>query len=216
MKTLLVAGAIDCASKDGFDVQKSFRLMASLRGRGGAADFDRCVELARAHQAVKKGEWGKYLCHPSVDISRSNDRNMRGIAAMPDGKELCSTYGFTMTLQLARVKDADQRATFIAEYPPPKHTVAGIKALIDQVFGQTQDAKPTVPRPAYNTVVLAAGRLYLNPDELDVRRVQEQYDLLYDAFRQSPERQALIPALTQARDILVAILRPAGILSEAA
>jgi hypothetical protein len=133
---------------------------------------------------------------------------MRGIAAMPDGKDLCGAYGFTMTLQLFRLKDADQRAAFIAEHPPKKSTVAEIKALIDRFLDHSSKPKPVILRAAYSNVVLAAGRLYLDPTQLDLRSVHEQYEILHEAFRLSPEHQELLPALTEARDTLIAILQP--------
>jgi hypothetical protein len=94
---VLLPSAIDCTPDDKpFDVLDSLQRMASLLGRGGEADYDRCVEMKRAKQSLGSREWlHAYLPHPAVDVKERKAHQMIEVADMPDGRALCATYGFT-------------------------------------------------------------------------------------------------------------------------
>ena len=193
-----------------FDVTASFDLMARLRGRGGEADFERCLEMQRAKSALK-GEWEtKYLLHPSVDVKRRKAYQMLEVAGMPKGRERCSTYSFTIALEFNRFKNLEQCEAFIAEYPPDKFTTAQLHDKISEILGQKRTPRRAAPRSPYNTIVCAAGKLYLDPTDLNVDVLNEHYGLLATAFSTNPALHPFLKQLDEARTLLEGKQRLAG------
>lgn len=183
-----------------FDYNASFTLMASLRGAVGVGEFDRCVELARAHRLVPPAEWPKYLAHPSVDLKDGKVRGMEKVSALGDeGRALCGEVGFTMTLELTRV-DADQRAIVRRTNNLKEMTVARLKQLIDEIKGHTPKARAVLPRSTHSAVAVAAGNLFI--DETSMADLEDRYDLLHRVFLQHPECRALLPRLEQSYALL--------------
>jgi hypothetical protein len=200
----LLPSAINCTGDvKPFDLSDSLSRMASLLGRGGEADFERCLEMKRAKESLKPHEWlHLYLPHPAVDVKVRKAHQMVEIATMPDGRSLCATYGFTKALQLHRVKDNDQRDAFITEYPPEKYIVEEIRELIDRVLGHQRVPRTAVPRGSYHRGVWAAGNLYLDPTTIDQDQIAEHYDLLAAAFAASPQLRRFLAQLDAAKALL--------------
>jgi hypothetical protein len=200
----LLPSAINCTDDaTPFDVSDSLSRMAALLGRGGESDFERCLEMKRAKASLKSHEWvHRYLPHPAVDVKVRKAHQMVEIATMPDGRALCSTYGFTKALQLHRIKHQDQRDAFIAEYPPEKQIVEELRELIDRILGHQRTPRTATPRGSYNQSIWAAGNLYLDPTNLDQEQLSEHYDLLAAAFSTSPRLQPLLAQLDAAKALL--------------